>query len=29
VRRLKVEDVLVAGGPEREELRPLIGTLVD
>jgi hypothetical protein len=29
VRRLKVEDVLVAGGPEREELLRLIGTLVD
>lgn len=29
VRRMKVEDVLVAGGPERTELLRLIGTLVD
>jgi hypothetical protein len=29
VRRLDVVDVLVAGGPERDELLRLIGTLVD
>jgi hypothetical protein len=29
VRRIDVVDVLVAGGPEREELLRLIGTLVD
>ena len=29
VRRLAVVDVLVAGGPERDELLRLIGTLVD
>ena len=29
VRRLNVVDVLVAGGPERDELLRLIGTLVD
>ena len=29
VRRLEVVDVLVAGGPERDELLRLIGTLVD
>jgi hypothetical protein len=29
VRRMAVEDVLVAGGPERAELLRLIGTLVD
>jgi hypothetical protein len=29
VRRMNVVDVLVAGGPEREELLRLIGTLVD
>ncbi|MBX9772921.1 MAG: hypothetical protein K2Y71_00805 [Xanthobacteraceae bacterium] len=29
VRRMNIEDVLVAGGPERRELLQLIGTLVD
>jgi hypothetical protein len=29
VRRMDIVDVLVAGGPEREELLRLIGTLVD
>jgi hypothetical protein len=29
VRRMDVVDLLVAGGPEREELLRLIGTLVD
>jgi len=29
VRRMNVVDVLVAGGPERDELLRLIGTLVD
>jgi hypothetical protein len=29
VRRIDVADVLVAGGPERDELLRLIGTLVD
>jgi hypothetical protein len=29
VRRMNVVDVLVAGGPEREELLRLIGTLAD
>jgi hypothetical protein len=28
-RRMNVADVLLAGGPEREELMRLIGTLVD